>query len=156
MTGVIVGIDPGATGAIAHIDTDARLLHVEDIPIFDGHVNAPVAATVLLAHGHITGAFIERAHPMPNMGVSGAFRYGAGWGCLLGVLGALSIPVHHVGSAQWKRAAKLGRDKSASRRLATELWPEHAERFARVKDDGRAEAALIARHGWHSLAGVIA
>jgi hypothetical protein len=38
----------------------------------------------------------------------------------------------------------LHSDKGESRALAMRLWPDHGDRFARVKDDGRAEAALIA------------
>ena len=37
--------------------------------------------------------------------------------------------------------------KRSSRDLAAARWPEHAARFARVRDDGRAEAALLAEYG---------
>ena len=40
-----------------------------------------------------------------------------------------------------------GKPKAASRGMATELFPHIADQFRRVKDDGRAEAALIARYG---------
>ena len=40
-----------------------------------------------------------------------------------------------------------GKPKAASRGMATELFPDFADQFRRVKDDGRAEAALIARYG---------
>jgi crossover junction endodeoxyribonuclease RuvC len=36
-------------------------------------------------------------------------------------------------------------DKDTARTRAIELWPSHAQLFARKKDHGRAEAALIAR-----------
>lgn len=42
-----------------------------------------------------------------------------------------------------RRALGLSPDKGASRRRAIELWPAQSAMFARVKDDGRAEAALI-------------
>jgi hypothetical protein len=35
--------------------------------------------------------------------------------------------------------------KARARELASRLWPEHAAEFKRVRDDGRAEACLIAR-----------
>lgn len=38
------------------------------------------------------------------------------------------------------------RAKERSREIATQLFPEHSKEFAKVKDDGRAEAALIARY----------
>ncbi len=146
---VTVGIDPGATGAIACLAHDGALLWVEDMPYADGHVLAPILARIVLrsheAHRH---AIVERAQAMPGQGIASTFRYGAGYGAILGVLGALDIPLVTVHPGVWKRGAGLHRDKGASRRRAVELWPDHADLFARVKDDGRAEAALIARHGW--------
>jgi crossover junction endodeoxyribonuclease RuvC len=51
----------------------------------------------------------------------------------------------------WKRAVGIapGKDgaKDAARSEAIRRWPHQAEFFARVKDDGRAEAALIAVAG---------
>ena len=48
----------------------------------------------------------------------------------------------------WKRLVGIppGRDgaKDAARSEAARRWPDKAGLFARVKDDGRAEAALIA------------
>jgi crossover junction endodeoxyribonuclease RuvC len=57
----------------------------------------------------------------------------------------------------WKRLVGLppGRDgaKDAARAEAIRRWPEKAGLFARVKDDGRAEAALIAVAGMKREAG---
>ena len=36
------------------------------------------------------------------------------------------------------------KDKDLSRSMATRLYPKNAEQFKRKKDDGRAEATLIA------------
>ena len=51
----------------------------------------------------------------------------------------------------WKRAVGIppGKDgaKDAARSEAIRRWPGQAELFARVKDDGRAEAALIGLAG---------
>jgi crossover junction endodeoxyribonuclease RuvC len=48
----------------------------------------------------------------------------------------------------WKRAVGLTlASKDAARSEAIRRWPNHAELFASVKDDGRAEAALIAIAG---------
>lgn len=143
---LLLGIDPGISGAIACLEGD-DLLWVTDMPVADGEVLGPVLAARVLAGLGDRRAVVERAQSMPGMGVTGAFRYGAGYGVILGVLGALSIPFDTVRPTAWKKAAGLaGKDKPASRRRAIELWPQHAERFARAKDDGRAEAALIARY----------
>lgn len=47
---------------------------------------------------------------------------------------------------RWHRAGKLGA-KDAARSKAVQRWPDKAELFKRVKDDGRAEACLIAYAG---------
>jgi len=146
----VVGIDPGATGGIALLDDDAQLLDIADMPYIDGLVAAPLLADLMRDHllrcpGAV--AWVEQAQAMPRQGVSSTFRYGAGYGVILGVLGALDIPTFHIRPAMWKRTAGLNGDKAASRRRAIERWPHMASAFARVKDDGRAEAALIALHG---------
>jgi crossover junction endodeoxyribonuclease RuvC len=41
----------------------------------------------------------------------------------------------------------LSSDKDTSRQLAMQRFPDYAEKFVRKKDDGRAEAALIALYG---------
>ena len=82
---------------------------------------------------------------MPKQGVASTWTFAEGYGVVLGVLGALQVPVRLVTPRTWKEAAGLGKDKNASRQRAVELWPHCSLLFARVKDDGRAEAALIAR-----------
>lgn len=50
-----------------------------------------------------------------------------------------------IRSQEWKKELKLiGEDKTASRALAAKLWPKLKATMTRVKDDGRAEALLIA------------
>lgn len=54
----------------------------------------------------------------------------------------------HMAPTSWKRAVGLSlASKDASRSEAIRRWPQHAALFARVKDDDRAEAALIAVAG---------
>jgi hypothetical protein len=45
--------------------------------------------------------------------------------------------------AAWKKVLNLSKDKEQSRKMAIERWPAHAASFSRVKDEGRAEAALL-------------
>jgi crossover junction endodeoxyribonuclease RuvC len=145
---VVIGIDPGISGAVAAVDAaTGGLVWVEDMPALDKHVNAAALAD-LLEGEVIVAAAVEAVHAMPKQGVSSSFNFGRSYGVVLGVLAALNTPVVHLRPAQWKKALGLSADKSASRRMATDLWPAQAEQFKRVKDDGRAEAALIARHAW--------
>ena len=89
-----------------------------------------------------TCCIIERSSSSPQQGVSSAFNYGVGFGSLLGACGVLSIPLHLVSPAKWKRDLGLSSDKNASLDKARLLFP--AAPLSRNKDDGIAEALLIA------------
>jgi crossover junction endodeoxyribonuclease RuvC len=144
-----IGIDPGKHGAIALLDPAGHIIAIEDMPDATGAaLGAQLRALIDdFAPHEIDAAWVEQVHAMPKQGVSSTFTFGMGYGAILGALGALGVPVHHVTPAHWKRTQRVSKDKASSRQRAVELWPSEAGYFARVKDDGRAEAALIARHG---------
>jgi len=72
------------------------------------------------------------------------FSFGRSLGVAESVFGTLGVRVEYVSPQRWKKALGLGRDKDESRMQAIERWPGSAGLFARKKDNGRAEAALIA------------
>lgn len=149
---IVIGVDPGLFGAIALVDSYGVLLDVEDMPVLNGNVS------VQLLHDiddwtHCSPVVIEDVHSMPKQGVASSFKFGRSKGVIEGYFAALGMPLRYVAPSVWKRDLKLSRDKGASRQRAVELWPSKAGLFKRVKDDGRAEAALIAwwwvHHGEH-------
>lgn len=153
---VIVGVDPGISGAVAALDAaTGQLLWVEDMPVLDKWVNAAALADLLRGE-LIRAAAVESVHAMPRQGVTSSFNFGRGYGQVLGVLATLNAPTMHPTPQLWKKALGVTADKSSSRRRATDLWPTHAGLFARVKDDGRAESVLIARWAWLQLAREVA
>jgi crossover junction endodeoxyribonuclease RuvC len=121
MTGAIIGIDIGSQGAIALLTPGGDLLEVVDMPIL-------------------------RDGPKGRPNVFGRSR-----GVIEGVCAAAGLPIAFLTPAYWKRLVGIapGKEgaKDAARSLALRRWPSHAATFARVKDDGRAEAALIAVAG---------
>jgi crossover junction endodeoxyribonuclease RuvC len=143
----ILGIDPGISGAIAfYFPGISSRVAAEDMPTAGGEVNAAgLADRIRKMRPDV--AVIERVGAMPGQGVSSTFKFGASFGVACGVLAALEIPCHRVSPASWKKHFRLSSDKEASRALALRLFPATAEHFSRKKDDGRAEAALIARYG---------
>ena len=153
---VILGIDIGACGAIAMLGLAGELLDVVDMPVLnDGPsgrraVNPPLLAEIVFK-SHASKAYVELVGARPGEGAVGAFAFGRSRGVVEGVLGACAVPAAHIAPASWKRAVGLpaGRQgaKDAARSEAIKRWPAKAALFARVKDDGRAEAALIAVAG---------
>ncbi len=148
-----MGIDPGAFGAIAILDKDSRELVVIDMPTIKvkrgprvvNQVDAHMLADAL--RGHVTAdtsALIEKVHAMPGQGVSSMFSFGRAAGIVEGVLAGLSVPFQLIPPATWTKSMRTFGGKDGSRQRAQELFPDYAHLFARKKDDGRAEAALLA------------
>lgn len=161
----IIGFDIGTKGAGALLDAETlALIEIADMPVLtDGPkgrpaVNAPLLADLIWRWqaGH---AFVEYVGARPGEGAVGAFAFGRSRGVVEGVLGACGVPVTLLTPPSWKRivgipAGKEGA-KDAARSEAIRRWPAHASLFARVKDDGRAEAALIAVAGLSKLNSVV-
>lgn len=155
MTDFIIGIDPGMSGAIAVIDIRNGLADVFDMPTVEIKINsaikrrvAPeVIAAELRTFAPYATAFIEKVNAMPGQGVSSMFAFGEAYGLVRGVLAGMSIPCTTVTPAVWTKAMRVAAGKGGSRQRAMELWPDKASLFKRVKDDGRADAALIAQWG---------
>jgi len=149
----IIGIDPGVNGAVAILTDDGGLVQVFDMPSVEVNVGnkakrriSPemLAAELRLYSVSGTVAIIEQVNAMPGQGVASMFAFGEAFGLAKGVLSGMFIPVQTVTPAKWKKAMNLNAGKDASRAKAAALWPEQAQEFRRVKDDGKAEAALIA------------
>jgi crossover junction endodeoxyribonuclease RuvC len=148
----IIGIDPGIVGALALVGRNGALTDVADVPVLrDGSggraaVNEPLPAE-LLARWHGGEVACEFVAARPGESALGAFSFGRCRKLIEGAFGALRLPIRFLTPPVWKRtigipAGRGGKDAAwsgAIRRL-----PDKASFFARIKDDGRAEAALIA------------
>lgn len=146
IAGRVLGVDPGLTGAIALWDPRDDTLIIKDMPVTAGVVS-PTLLSWELRELAPELAWVEEVHAMPKQGVSSTFKFGASYGAVLGVLAALEVPTLLVTPNKWKRLLGLSRDKGASRGRAAQLFPKHAGSFSRVRDDGRAEAVLVAYYG---------
>ena len=144
----ILGIDPGLTGGLAALTPEGRLLDVIEMPTLDREVDVWEVLDFVLSWGEIPPRVcIERQQSMPKQGVASTFKTGMNYGLLLGCLRAKQVPLHVVRSTEWKPTFHLtGKDKDASRAAASDLWPNERENWRLVRQDGVAEAALIAEH----------
>jgi crossover junction endodeoxyribonuclease RuvC len=153
---LIYGIDPGFTGAIALYWPDTGKLEVHDMPVMKN----PTGKTIINPHGVLdilaneggkSLAVIEQVAAMRGQGVSSMFRFGEGYGHLQMACAACKLPLKYVTPASWKKHFNLSRDKGVSRGVAMQRFPDQAQQFSRVKDDGLAEASLIALYGAEKL-----
>ena len=141
---IVLGIDPGVTGGLAWVYARGQI-DAKDIPTAGGEVDVDTIVG-MLKEQRPTVTFIERVHSMPKQGVASSFKFGMAYGALWAVVVASGIPLHRVSPTVWKKHFHLSADKEQARALAIQYWPGTGL-FARKKDHGRAEAALIARYG---------
>lgn len=158
-----IGIDPGASGAVALFD--GTTLRVFDMPVVEVkrgirkvrqtdavQLGRNVRCTASLGYGieyWDCAAFVERVGAMPGQGVSSMFAFGRAAGVIEGVLAGLGIATELVSPQVWQVAMGVkGKGKDGAREMAAKIYPASAYLFARKKDDGRADATLIATYGW--------
>lgn len=151
---LILGVDPGLSGALAFLH-DGVLLNVQDLPLVSvGHgAGSRQEMSPELLHDELVHldirigmAVVEDVNAF-GMGRTSAYRFGKNVGQIEGVLAACGIRTVKVTPQKWKKAMGLSTDKALSRAAAIKLWPDQSKYFSRVKDDGRAEAALLAEWG---------
>lgn len=153
---IVIGVDPGASGALATINLITGAATVDDMPVtkqkINNHTRArvnPVAIAEWLQDKarYCVLACVEKGESRPADGPVQARNTGASWGLVVGVLAAKGIPVIDADPAKWKPVMKVTADKDTSRARACLLWPDMAHTLRLKKHDGRAEALLIAMYG---------
>jgi crossover junction endodeoxyribonuclease RuvC len=155
---LIYGCDPGFKGAIALYWTDTGKLEVHDMPVMQN----PKGKTIINLHSLLDVlrneadekcmCLLELVNSRPGQNSSAVFRFGQNFGQLQMAVAANKLPVQYVTPAKWKKYFGLSKDKNASRAMAMDRFPEYAgSLFSRVKDDGRAEAALIALYAAETM-----
>lgn len=151
---IILGIDPGQGGALAWVTRDGHLIEAADMPVIEVRGKRRVCAAslaALVARRRVSLVVVEGVGSRPGQGIGSAFAFGYSAGMIEGAAAGIGYPVQIVQAAVWKRKAGVPADKGAAREMASRLWPGAAGTFKRVRDDGRAEAALLAR--WAAQAG---
>lgn len=101
MTPLIIGVDIGASGALAFIDESGELIAVADMPILADcpagrrAVNPALLADII-GRCSASRSFVEFVGARPGEGAVKAFAFGRSRGVIEGVLAALSVPATHI------------------------------------------------------------
>lgn len=151
-----IGIDPGLSGGIAFIYGSE--LYVWDMPVIQyqlsnkkwrREVNIGKLASIIRSTDCNT-CTLEKLQGMGKVPFT-EFRLGEAYGMTKAALVLTGTTFDLAAPTAWKKHFGLTKDKDAARELAQKLFPERASSFSRKKDDGKAEAALIAHYGLSML-----
>lgn len=156
----VVGIDPGATGALAVFDTDGGLETIYDMPRWNvvvGKTTRPRIDTVQLAELFdvfkmldVRLVVIEAVGGRPKQSASAAYVFGFGVGLLMMAAIQSRIPIETVEPATWKKLMRMPKDDQGIVARGDELFPAHRDQFRGPKGAAkhdRVEAAALAKYG---------
>ena len=156
---IIIGIDPGITGAISVLE-NKKVIEVYDTPtMIDGkknkrQVNGAQVTNIIKENlnkdkdkDKEVVVVVEHVNAMPGQGVTSMFNFGQSFGVIKGICSALSLPIYFVRPAKWKKHFNLIKtNKDASRTKVIQIYPEISSKLSRKKDSNKADAILIARY----------
>ena len=152
---LVIGIDPGISGAICFFE-GGQVKEIIDMPTMaDGkknkrQINGPQTYNEIysrikkVSKNDIT-VVIEQVSAMPGQGVTSMFNFGQSFGVLKGICSAMQLSMQFVRPAKWKKYFGLIKaEKDASRTKVIEIFPYISSQLSRKKDSNKADAILIA------------
>ena len=152
---IIVGIDPGLTGAIAILD-NKKVISLFDMPVMtEGkknkrQLNSAQLVNILSEYkkrkDDEVSVVVEQVNAMPGQGVTSMFNFGQTFGAIKGVCAAMGLPIFFVRPSRWKKHFELiNASKDSSRTKAIEMYPSLSNQLTKKKDVNKSDAILIAR-----------
>ena len=162
---VIIGIDPGKAGAVAFLSPPwcnygpPKLACVHDTPVSGGEYQLLEMRMMLLHHAWLNereqdvpeAVFVETTHAWAGQRAQSTAAQFEGIGLWRGIVAGVgwrheTITAH---GGHWGKLVGLPpkADKTVHREHAIRLFPHLEDQLKRVRDDGRADALLIAEAG---------
>jgi len=153
----ILGIDPGANGAISTFMSDMKEFAIDNIIAYKCPDSAEGMAEIVekcLSGSTDIYAYIEQVHAMPHDGRSSLFKFGTNYGKWLGILGAHSIDTTYVSPQKWMKwwqirmGTKLPKIKK-DRKNMLKSWAQQCT--SQKVTLYNADAILIAMYGYFQV-----
>lgn len=148
---IVIGIDPGKGGALAAFVIQGDRYKLSVCLDFDEKTIVEYFKSVIYLQPEV---FIENVHAAPGQGVTSMFSFGKNFGWWLGLLDSLLTEksTHLVAPQSWS-PIMLGHNPNYKKQNNKLVALDEARKlfgntyFSRKKDNGRADASLIACYG---------
>ncbi|OUX46467.1 MAG: crossover junction endodeoxyribonuclease [Candidatus Pelagibacter sp. TMED275] len=154
---LIIGIDPGISGAICFFE-NGKIIDVIDMPnmsegkknkkqVNGAQISNEIKQRIANKKNDEIKVVIEQVAAMPGQGVTSMFNFGQSFGVLKGICSALQLSTYFIRPAKWKKYFNLiNSSKDASRTKAIEIFPYFSSNLSKKKDSNKADAILIASY----------
>ncbi len=152
---LIIGIDPGISGAICFFENGEVKEVIEMPTMAEGKKNkrqingSQTYNEISQRIKNITKkdifVVIEQVSAMPGQGVTSMFNFGQSFGVLKGICSAMQLSTFFIRPTKWKKYFNLIKsEKDASRTKVIEIFPYISSNLSKKKDSNKADAILIA------------
>ena len=156
---ILIGIDPGLSGAIAILE-DKKVLNLHEMPVMaEGKKNKKQLNSAQLVNlikeyandSDEVAVIVEQVNAMPGQGVTSMFNFGQTFGAIKGICAALKLPIFFVRPSKWKKHFELiNSSKDSSRTKTIEMYPTLSNQLSKKKDVNKSDAILIGRFFYES------
>ena len=159
---LIIGIDPGISGAICFLKNGKVIDAIEMPSMAEGKKNKKqvngsqifneISLRIKDLNKEDIKVVIEQVSAMPGQGVTSMFNFGQSFGILKGICSAMQLPMYIIRPAKWKKYFNLIKsEKDASRTKAIEIFPYYSSNLSKKKDSSKADAILIASYYYETF-----
>ena len=152
---LIIGIDPGISGAICFFE-NGKILDVVEMPTMNegkknkrqvngAQIYNEISKRINKIDNKDVRVVVEQVSAMPGQGVTSMFNFGQSFGIIKGICSAMQLSLYFVRPTKWKKYFNLiNSEKDASRTRAIEVFPYFSAELSKKKDSNKADAILIA------------
>ena len=152
---LIIGIDPGISGAICFFENGEVREVIEMPTMAEGKKNKrqingsqtynEISQRIKNISKKDIFVVIEQVSAMPGQGVTSMFNFGQSFGVIKGICSAMQLSTFFIRPAKWKKYFNLIKsEKDASRTKVIEIFPYISSYLSKKKDSNKADAILIA------------
>lgn len=165
---LVLGVDPGFSGAVAVVDIDAlHIVDMIDMPLITRATKSRKSGQTHEMDVHklvfqiepyvsdIALAVLESPGARPKQGLGSTYKFAQNVGQLHGILAGLHIPTFPITPQVWKGALGMTADKLKTMEQCKQIYSAYDFLWSRKKDHDRCEAALMAYYAKDHLRGHI-